>query len=167
MPTTTTITPSPAFSPTIPTPFSTIANVPVSHVIPNLTAWAFPPVPINPSVQVSRPLPQSQPTPIAAPTASLSSTPLLTTVPVLPVTCGGAVYYLPPPVVATPAVASTSTVSKCECNAICAIFSIFRDPNHCTELHNPRRCTNTGFNEGRSPARVETVSIKQRPYSMA
>ena len=58
---------------------------------------------------MSRPLPQSQPTPIAATTASLGSTPLPTTVPILPVTCEGTVYYLPPPVVATPAVASTST----------------------------------------------------------
>ena len=107
--TTATITTSLAVPPTIPAPFNPIVSVPVSHVIPNLTAWTFPHVPVIPSVQASRPLPQSQPTPIAATTASLGSTPLLTTVPILPVTCGGTVYYLPPPVVATSAVASTST----------------------------------------------------------
>ena len=107
--TTATITTRLAVPPTIPAPFNPIVSVPVSHVIPNLTAWTLPHVPVIPSVQASRPLPQSQPTPIAATTASLGSTPLLTTVPILPVTCGGTVYYLPPPVVATSAVASTST----------------------------------------------------------
>ena len=164
--TTATITTSPAVPPTIPAPFNPIVNVPASHVIPNLTAWTFPHVPVNPSVQVSRPLPQSQPTTIAATIASLGSTPLPTTISILPVTCGGTVYYLPPPVVATPAVASTSTqpsspFPKCECNAICAIFNDFRYPNQCTELHNPRHYTNTGFNEERSPTRVETVSIRR------
>ena len=104
--TTATITTSPVVPPTIPAPFNRIVNVPVSHIIPNLTAWTFPHVPVNPSVQLSRPLPRSQPTPIVATTASLGSAPLPTTVPVLPVTCGGTVYYLPPPVVATPAVAT-------------------------------------------------------------
>ena len=107
--TTGTITTSPAVPPTIPAPFNPIVNVPVSHVIPNLTAWTFPYVPVNPSVQLSRPLPRSQLTPIVATTASLGKAPLPTTVPVLPVTCGGTVYYLPPLVVATPAVANTST----------------------------------------------------------
>ena len=107
--TTATITTSPAVPPTIPAPSNPIVNVPVSHVFPNLTAWTFPHVPVIPSVQLNRPLSQSQLTPIAATTASLGSTPLPTTVPFLPVTCGGTVYYLPPPVVATPAVASTST----------------------------------------------------------
>ena len=107
--TTATNTTSPAVPPTIPAPFNPIVNVPVSHVIPNLTAWTFPHVPVIPSVQASRRLPQSQPTPIVATTTSLGSTLLPTTVPILPVTCGGTVYYLPPPVVATPAVASTST----------------------------------------------------------
>ena len=107
--TTATITTNPAVPPTIPAPFNPIVNVPVSHVISNLTAWTFPYVPVNPSVQVSRPLPQSQPTPIVATTASLGCAPLPTTVSVLPVTCGGTVYYLPPPVVATPAVANRST----------------------------------------------------------
>ena len=89
----------------------------MSHVVPNLTTWTFPYVPVIPSVQVSRPLPQSQPTPIAA---SLGSTPLPTTIPILPVTCGGTVYYLPPPVVATLAVASTSTqpVSSHHCSQV-------------------------------------------------
>ena len=107
--TTATITTSPAVPLRIPAPFNPIVNVPVSHVIPNLTAWTFPHVPVSPSVQVSRPLPQSQPTPIVATTASLGSAPLPTTVHVLLVTCGGTVYYLPPPVVATPANANTST----------------------------------------------------------
>ena len=40
--TTATIVTSPAVPPTIPTPFNPIVNVPVSHVIPNLTAWTFP-----------------------------------------------------------------------------------------------------------------------------
>ena len=106
--TTATITTNPAVPPTIPAPSNPIVNVPVSHVIPNLTAWTFPHVPVIPSVQASRSLPQSQPTPIAATTTSLGSTLLPTTVPILPVTCGGTVYYLPPPVVATTAVASTS-----------------------------------------------------------
>ena len=106
--TTATITTSPAVPPTIPAPSNPIVNVPVSHVFQNLTAWTFPHVPVIPSVQASRSLPQSQPTPIAT-TTSLGSTLLPTTVPILPVKCGGTVYYLPPPVVATPAVASTST----------------------------------------------------------
>ena len=41
--TTATITTSPAVPPTIPALFNPIVNVPVSHVIPNLTAWTFPP----------------------------------------------------------------------------------------------------------------------------
>ena len=36
--------------------FNPIAKVQVSHVIPNLTAWTFPSVPVNTPVQVSRPL---------------------------------------------------------------------------------------------------------------
>ena len=85
--TTATIATSSTVPPTISAPFNPIVNVPVSHVIPNLTAWTFPHVPVIPYVQVSRPLPQRQPTPIAATTASLVSTPLPTTVPILNVTC--------------------------------------------------------------------------------
>ena len=107
--TTATINPSSALPQPFFSPFNTIANVPVSHVIPSMTAWVFPYVPVNPSVHVSRPLPQSHPNRIAATTASSGSKQLPTTTPVLPVTFGGTVYFLEPPVAATPAVADTST----------------------------------------------------------
>ena len=131
-------------------------------------------VPVNPSVQVNRPLPQSQPTPIVATTASLGSTPLPTTVPVLPVTCGGTVYYLRPPVVTTPVVVSTSTQSSSLFPSANATPFVPSSTTSVTQTSVPSftiqdvaQIPNTGFNEEKSPTRVETVSIKRRPYSMA
>ena len=77
------------------------ASVPVSHILPNLSAWTFPTVTTNPPTQLETPLQTSQPTITATATTSIGSAPV-TTMPVMPVTHGGIVFYVPSSAVTVP-----------------------------------------------------------------
>ena len=81
--------------------FNSTASVPVSHILPNLSAWKFPTVTTSPPTQLRTPLQTSQPTISTTTTTSVGSTPV-TTMPVLPVTHGGTVFYVPPSAVTVP-----------------------------------------------------------------
>ena len=88
-------------------------TVPASHVLPNLSAWTFPPaknnaptgvIPVTTSIQLTPKLPKVVPTTTGNPTPT----------PVIPVTAGGTVYYLSPSSLATvtmPTSAPLPTVS--------------------------------------------------------
>ena len=88
-------------------------TVPASHVLPNLSAWTFPPatnnaptgvIPVTTSIQLTLTLPKVVPTTTGNPTPT----------PVIPVTAGGTVYYLSPSSLATvtmPTSAPLPTVS--------------------------------------------------------
>ena len=89
-------------------PINPTLTVPVSHILPNLSAWTFPSVTSNPSTQVSTALPPNQPIQVTTTSTLLGSTPV-PSVPTIPVACRGTVYYVPPPVITTPAVVGTST----------------------------------------------------------
>ena len=82
-------------------PFNTTVSVPVSHVLPNLSAWTIPPVTTSLPTQPRILLPSSHPMITATTTTSVGSTPV-TTMPVMPVTHGGTVFYVPPSAVTVP-----------------------------------------------------------------
>ena len=81
--------------------FNPTTSVPVSHILPNLSAWTFPTVTTNPPTQLRTPLQTSPPTITATTTTSVGITPV-TTMPVMPVTHGGTVFYVPPSAVTVP-----------------------------------------------------------------
>ena len=82
--------------------------MPVSHILPNLSAWTFPSVTSKPPTQDSTAMPPNQPIRVTTKNTLLGSTPV-PSVPAIPVACRGTVYYVPPPVITTPAVVGTST----------------------------------------------------------
>ena len=82
-------------------PFNPTVSVPVSHVLPNLSAWTNPPVTTSLPTQPRILLPSSHPMITATTTTSVESTPV-TTMPVMPVTHGGTVFYVPPSAVTVP-----------------------------------------------------------------
>ena len=82
-------------------------RVPVSHILPNMSAWTIPTAFNNHSTQPSPSLPSSQLIRVTT-TNALSSSAPAQPVPIKPVTCRGTVYYVPPPVV-TPDVTGTTT----------------------------------------------------------
>ena len=81
--------------------FNPTTSVPVSHILPNLSAWTFPTVTVNPPSQLRTPLQMSPPTITATTTTSVGITPV-TSMPVMPVTHGGTVFYVPPSAVTVP-----------------------------------------------------------------
>ena len=76
-------------------------TVPVSHILPNMSAWTISTAFNNHSTQPSQLIRVTT-------TNALSSSAPSQPVPVKPVTCRGTVYYVPPPVV-TPDVTGTTT----------------------------------------------------------
>ena len=88
--------------------FNPSLTVPVSHVVPNMSAWTIPTAINNSSTQSSPRLPSSQLIQVTTTNVTSNSAPALPVI-VMPVTCRGTVYYVPPPVLATPAVAGTTT----------------------------------------------------------
>ena len=83
-----------------PVPINPALTVPVSHILPNMSAWTFPSVTRNQRTQVSTLLPPNQPIQVTTTSKLLGSTPV-PSVPVMPVTCRGTVYYVPPPIITT------------------------------------------------------------------
>ena len=81
--------------------FNPTVSVPVSHVLPNLSAWTIPPVTSSLPTQPRILLPSSHPMITATTRTSVGSTPV-TTMPVMPVTHGGTVFYVPPSAVTVP-----------------------------------------------------------------
>ena len=95
-------TPNQAAPQLLSTLFNPATSVPVSHILPNLSAWTFPIVTTNPPTQLRTLLQTSQPTITATTTTtSVGSTPV-TTMPVMPVTHGGTVFYVPPSAATVP-----------------------------------------------------------------
>ena len=82
-------------------PANPTAVIPVSHILPNLSAWTFPTVTTSLPTQPRTLLPPSHPMITATTTTSVGSTPV-TTMPVTPVTHGGTVFYVPPSAVTVP-----------------------------------------------------------------
>ena len=89
-------------------PINPTLTVPVIHIPPNLSAWTFPSVTSNLPTQDSTALLPNQPIQVTSTSTLLGSTPV-PSVPTIPVACRGTVYYVPPPVITTPAVVGTST----------------------------------------------------------
>ena len=81
--------------------FNLTTSVPVSYMLPNVSAWTFPTVTTNAPTQLRTPLQTSQPTITATTTTSVGRTPV-PTMPVIPVTHGGTVFYVPPSAVTVP-----------------------------------------------------------------
>ena len=81
--------------------FKPTTSVPVSQILPNLSAWTIPTVTVNPPSQLRTPLQMSPPTITATTTTSVGITPV-TTMPVMPVTHGGTFFYVPPSAVTVP-----------------------------------------------------------------
>ena len=82
--------------------------MPVNHILPNLSSWTFPSVTSNLPSLVSTVLPPNQPIQVTPTSTLLGSTPLPLT-PVMPVTGRETVYFVPPPLITTPAVVGAST----------------------------------------------------------
>ena len=91
--------------------FNPSLTVPGSHVVANMSAWTIPTANNNSSTQSSPHFPSSQLIQVTTMNVTSNSAPALP-VTVMPVTCRGTVYYVPRPVVATPAVAGTTTQSS-------------------------------------------------------
>ena len=138
----------------------------VSHILPNLSAWTFPSVTSNPPTQESTALPPNQPIQVTTTSTILGSTPV-PSVPAIPVTCRGTVYYVPPPVITTPAVVGTSTQASSWLSTANAA-SVF-PPQANTVPPTSSACftlPEVAYKE-RSPTRVETVPIQRGSRSMA
>ena len=88
--------------------FNPSLTVPVSHILPNMSAWTISTALNNHSTQPSLPLPSSQLIQVTTTNATSSSAPAQP-VSVMPVTCRETVYYVPHLVVTTPAVGGTTT----------------------------------------------------------
>ena len=87
--------------PTPPLESNPVVTVPISHILPNLSAWTFSTATGNPVAPARTHSPPSQliPTVTTTPVGSIPGP----TMPVIPVTCGGTVFYVPSSAITTAA----------------------------------------------------------------